>query len=176
MAAATSGSKVVGALAEWRISLRKVRRMKPYVLSEKEERLLALGYDRGAKTIFIWEGVTYYLTEAAVRDTLERVRTLAAPGSTIVFDAWARPKGALGALASISRAASNQLVRALDEPFLFAFPTAEAAGSLLRDTGFEPIFVHGPAYLRETLRACGRPLLYTPSYLVVAAGRIPERT
>ncbi|MBA3607655.1 MAG: oligoendopeptidase F [Chthoniobacterales bacterium] len=31
------------ALAEWQIRLRKVRRMKPHVLSEKEERLLALG-------------------------------------------------------------------------------------------------------------------------------------
>jgi len=30
-------------LAEWRISLRKIRRLKPHVLSEKEERLLALG-------------------------------------------------------------------------------------------------------------------------------------
>ncbi|MBA2434676.1 MAG: oligoendopeptidase F family protein, partial [Chthoniobacterales bacterium] len=31
------------ALAEWRVRLRKIRRMKPHVLSEKEERLLALG-------------------------------------------------------------------------------------------------------------------------------------
>ncbi|MGH7935568.1 MAG: M3 family metallopeptidase, partial [Chthoniobacterales bacterium] len=31
------------ALKEWRISLHKIRRMKPHVLSEKEERLLALG-------------------------------------------------------------------------------------------------------------------------------------
>ena len=31
------------ALAEWRIKLRKVRRMKPHVLSEPEERILALG-------------------------------------------------------------------------------------------------------------------------------------
>src|ERR1043166_1127586 len=31
------------ALAEWRINLHKVRRMKPHVLSEPEERLLALG-------------------------------------------------------------------------------------------------------------------------------------
>ncbi len=31
------------ALKEWRISLHKVRRMKPHVLSEREERLLALG-------------------------------------------------------------------------------------------------------------------------------------
>ncbi len=31
------------ALSEWRMSLLKVRRMKPHVLSEKEERLLALG-------------------------------------------------------------------------------------------------------------------------------------
>jgi oligoendopeptidase F len=31
------------ALAEWKIALRKIRRMKPYVLSEAEERLMALG-------------------------------------------------------------------------------------------------------------------------------------
>jgi oligoendopeptidase F len=31
------------ALAEWKIALRKIRRMKPHVLSEREERLLALG-------------------------------------------------------------------------------------------------------------------------------------
>src|SRR5436190_21616834 len=31
------------ALAEWRIALRKIRRMKPHVLSEREERLMALG-------------------------------------------------------------------------------------------------------------------------------------
>jgi oligoendopeptidase F len=31
------------ALGEWRIKLHKIRRMKPHVLSEKEERLLALG-------------------------------------------------------------------------------------------------------------------------------------
>src|SRR5216684_8484339 len=31
------------ALADWRIKLRKIRRMKPHVLSEREERILALG-------------------------------------------------------------------------------------------------------------------------------------
>jgi oligoendopeptidase F len=31
------------ALAEWKIALRKIRRLKPHVLSEREERLLALG-------------------------------------------------------------------------------------------------------------------------------------
>jgi oligoendopeptidase F len=31
------------ALTEWKIALRKIRRMKPHVLSEREERLLALG-------------------------------------------------------------------------------------------------------------------------------------
>src|SRR5213078_4734685 len=31
------------ALAEWQIRLRKIRRLKPHVLSEPEERILALG-------------------------------------------------------------------------------------------------------------------------------------
>lgn len=42
------------------------------------------GYDAGARTFFIWEGVTQYLTPDAVRATLEQLRT-AAPASKLAF-------------------------------------------------------------------------------------------
>ena len=42
------------------------------------------GYRTDYRTFFIWEGVTQYLTEAAVRRTLEGLRA-AAPGSRLVF-------------------------------------------------------------------------------------------
>lgn len=51
-----------------------------------EERLPACGYDPSAKTLFIWQGVTYYLTEAAIDSTLAFVRHHSGSGSSIVFD------------------------------------------------------------------------------------------
>jgi methyltransferase (TIGR00027 family) len=47
--------------------------------------LAAAGYDSSRKTFFIWEGVTMYLPEAAVEETLRWVAAQA-PGSTIIFD------------------------------------------------------------------------------------------
>ena len=47
--------------------------------------LAAAGYDPSRKTFFIWEGVTMYLPEAAVEETLRWVAAQA-PGSTIIFD------------------------------------------------------------------------------------------
>jgi methyltransferase (TIGR00027 family) len=46
--------------------------------------LASHGYDAGARTFFVWEGVTQYLTEAAVRATFEQL-SRAASGSRIDF-------------------------------------------------------------------------------------------
>jgi methyltransferase (TIGR00027 family) len=51
-----------------------------------EERLPESGYDPKLKTLFIWQGVTMYLTAEAVDDTLRFVMQHSAPGSAIVFD------------------------------------------------------------------------------------------
>ncbi len=53
---------------------------------ETLDQLLAYGYDRSLKTLFIWEGVTYYLDAEAVDATLAWVQANAAPGSAIIFD------------------------------------------------------------------------------------------
>jgi methyltransferase (TIGR00027 family) len=50
------------------------------------ERLFESGYDERRKTLFIWQGVTQYLTPAAVDDTLTFVAGHAGPGSSIIFD------------------------------------------------------------------------------------------
>ena len=49
-------------------------------------KLFECGYERDRKTLFIWEGVTQYLSPDAVDATLAFVVQNAAPGSTIVFD------------------------------------------------------------------------------------------
>ncbi len=51
-----------------------------------KDKLIDAGYDRNAKTFFIWEGVTYYITEHAVNSTLDFVVGHSGGGSSIFFD------------------------------------------------------------------------------------------
>ncbi|MBN2677452.1 MAG: SAM-dependent methyltransferase [Anaerolineaceae bacterium] len=44
------------------------------------------GYKQDLTTLFIWEGVSMYLTAQAVDNTLEFIRSHAAPGSRLAFD------------------------------------------------------------------------------------------
>jgi methyltransferase (TIGR00027 family) len=50
------------------------------------EILTEAGFNQGKKTLFIWEGVTYYLTAEAVDNMLAFVRSNAPSGSSISFD------------------------------------------------------------------------------------------
>jgi methyltransferase (TIGR00027 family) len=103
-----------------------------FVTEDPFARLLAEGWDRTAPTLFIWEGVTNYLTEAAVKKVLEEVgRT--APGSTIVFTYLHR--GVLDGSAEFpgsSRMVEN--VRALGEPWIFGIAPDEVA-AFVADAG-----------------------------------------
>jgi len=51
-----------------------------------DERLFESGYDKNLKTLFIWEGVTYYITPEAVDTTLAFVAKNSGEGSSIIFD------------------------------------------------------------------------------------------
>ncbi|MCJ7739230.1 MAG: SAM-dependent methyltransferase [Anaerolineae bacterium] len=53
---------------------------------EALRRLLDFGYSPQVKTLFIWEGVTHYLTAEAVDQTLEFVLKNSGSGSSIIFD------------------------------------------------------------------------------------------
>lgn len=51
-----------------------------------EDRLVKSGYDEKQKTVFIWQGVTMYLTSEAVNSTLEFIRKNSGTGSSVIFD------------------------------------------------------------------------------------------
>lgn len=51
-----------------------------------EERLMESEYDPNLKTLFIWQGVTMYLTNDTIDTTLAFVMRHSGPGSAIVFD------------------------------------------------------------------------------------------
>jgi methyltransferase (TIGR00027 family) len=50
------------------------------------ERLGAGGYDEHGKTLFIWQGVTYFLTAEGVDNTLAFVANHSGPDSAVIFD------------------------------------------------------------------------------------------
>ncbi len=50
------------------------------------DRLTARGFSVEAPAVFVWEGVTPYLTEAAVRATLRRIAHGTHAGSVVMFD------------------------------------------------------------------------------------------
>jgi methyltransferase (TIGR00027 family) len=50
------------------------------------QKLTAAGYRRDQRTLFIWEGVTYYLNEEAVRGVLAAVKANSPAGSAVCFD------------------------------------------------------------------------------------------
>lgn len=63
------------------------------------ERLTNAGFDPGRVTVWIWEGVTMYLSTAAVDATLRQLQTLSAPGSRVLVSYMVPnsiPGGALG--------------------------------------------------------------------------------
>jgi methyltransferase (TIGR00027 family) len=50
------------------------------------ERLLESGYNEQGKTLFIWQGVTYFLTAEGVDSTLAFIARHSGPGSAVIFD------------------------------------------------------------------------------------------
>jgi len=53
-----------------------------------DQELLGAGLQPGATTFVTWEGVPMYLTRAAVKGTLDAVRSIVGPGSVIAHDMW----------------------------------------------------------------------------------------
>jgi methyltransferase (TIGR00027 family) len=53
---------------------------------ETLDKLISFGFEKSSKTLFVWEGVTCYLSPEAVDSTLSWIRTHAANGSAVIFD------------------------------------------------------------------------------------------
>ncbi len=80
------------------------------------ERLVAENLDPGLPTCFIWEGVTMYLPEEVVTETLARLKELA-PGSLIGFDVFDR--------GWVFSPAMQKVTKRAGEPWLFGLPAGE---------------------------------------------------
>ncbi len=91
--------------------------------------LAKAGYDRALKTVFVWEGVTFYIPEEAVDATLRFVATNSPPGSRIVFDYF------LASGLKVPTAALKDTMKRLEavrEPLIFGLPDEDPEGFITR--------------------------------------------
>ena len=99
------------------------------------ERLGENGFDRHARSLVAWWGVSFFLSEDAVRKTMADVASLTAPGSRFVFD-YLDPAVVDGTTAFPGARRARAAVARRGEPYRFGLGRAEA-GQLLPLFGFE---------------------------------------
>ena len=105
------------------------------------------GYDSTQKTLFLWEGVTYYLTESAVLKTFAFIENSAVSGSELLFDYFYKSfidgrddyPGAKELFSS---------VRKVGEPFLFGIDQG-GLEEFLSTVGFSVVERYCPQALEQ---------------------------
>lgn len=108
------------------------------------EVLRAAGYNPDEKTFFIWEGVSMYLPEQSVRETLRTIADYSAPGSSLVMDFAGHAM--LELLEKLPHIPQHKYTTAWGEPWIFGVP----------DTREREFFLECGLQLGETLSFFGR--------------------
>ncbi len=111
------------------------------------EVLSKAGYQAGQKSLFLWEGVTMYLSAQAVDGTLYFIRSRAAPGSRVAFDyiyasVLRRENRYYGELAIF------EMVSKAGEGWTFGLEEG-AIGSFLAERGFAIVAHYTPPELEK---------------------------
>ena len=98
-----------------------------------EDRLRDAGFKKGARTFFVWEGVSMYLTRSAVKATLTTIRHITAPRSELAMDFW-HLLDAPDLIATAYRMSAN-LLSLFGEPVTFGIHP-EDVGAFLERLGY----------------------------------------
>jgi methyltransferase (TIGR00027 family) len=126
------------------------------------ETLLRAGYNPAEKTFFTWEGVTMYVAEEGVRETLRAVAQ-AAPGSTLVLDYTTQ--AVLDFMAKFPEFGPAKFLAKWGEPWVFGMPDGHER-EFFAEVGLEtremsPIF--GPESIKKYLTRADGTILGAPS-------------
>jgi methyltransferase (TIGR00027 family) len=101
------------------------------------EKLYTCGYDDQLKTLFIWEGVTYYLPSQAVDRTLQSIRRHSAFQSSVVFDYF--PPTVVDGTTHLAEAlALREGLKSIGEEIMFGIDPVQIA-VFMEDRGFSVV-------------------------------------
>ena len=138
------------------------------------EALDGAGFQADARTFFIWEGVSFYLTPAAVDEVLRLVARVSAPGSSIVFD-YVPESFVRGENRTYRGARSAACHRRMGEPYRLGFPDGQVS-AFLAERGLVVCSDLGPRQLNEAYlrRADGRLHGEVFDYIRIVQAGIPS--
>lgn len=137
-------------------------------LSEKlDQKLLTAGFRPGARTFFVWEGVSMYLTREAVKATLRALRSVAGLGSELAMDWWylVDDPSAMGT----AHRTGPAFLHVLGEPVTLSLHPEDAPAFLERES-YELVELADAAALEERFVRDERRI-YPAVYLVLACTR-----
>jgi methyltransferase (TIGR00027 family) len=110
------------------------------------------GFDSERPCLMVWLGVSYYLSDAAVNDTLTRIAALSSPGSRLIWDYMDRAViDGHTPYAGARRAAAAVAKRG--EPYIFGLEPAPLA-ALCQGAGFA---IEDHARIPDLARTLGPP-------------------
>lgn len=107
--------------------------------------LFRAGYDPTARCMFLWEGVTMYITEEAVNRTLSFVRYNSGPGSSIAFD-YIYNSVIEGKCSYYGAEEISEIVKKGGEAFSFGIKEG-GIEEFLESKGYIPIALYSPKLL-----------------------------
>ena len=99
------------------------------------ERLQDHGFDPSVRSLIVWYGVSYYLSEPAVCQTLSAVAGLSAPGSRFLWD-YMDQSVVDGTTAYAGARRARAVIAKRGEPYSFG-STRQGAENLVRSSGFD---------------------------------------
>ena len=135
------------------------------------QRLREAGFRTGRRTFFVWEGVSMYLTRAAVKEALTTMRAMSAPRSELAMDFWYfldSPD-----LLSTAYRMSANLLSLLGEPVAFGIHP-EDVGAFLAKLGYRVADLADASELERRYVRDGRHV--APGNYLVHAVTVPMRS
>lgn len=99
-----------------------------------EDVLQKTGYDPDQETLFIWEGVTYYLPKETIDATLQTIRKISSSGSTVCFE-YMIDAPDITQRYGVKEALESMRVRYPNEPVMFKIPEG-GIPSFLAERGY----------------------------------------
>ena len=138
-----------------------------------KEKLFESGYDKDLKTLFIWEGVTYFLTADAIDSTLAFVSGYSGKGSSIVFD-YIFKSAIRGDYDSAELRREQKVLEKLGEPYVFGIEEGEAR-QFLEERGFSEVTEIDHSYIKQHyFGAANQNSRYTPYLPITHATVAPS--
>jgi methyltransferase (TIGR00027 family) len=160
-------------VARARIALRPLPKNLVYVpidfaADKLEAKLVEAIYDRNLRTLFIWEGVSMYLTANAVDQTLAFIAGNAAKGSCVVFD-YLFESVVDGSSHVMEAEILRRTTTRLDEPLLFGIKEDGIEG-FLSSRGFDLVRnLTGPSLKDAYFKGDGQKRKVFPLIAIVSA-------